>query len=64
MAELLKKYPELQNLENLPPDVREIVDKVDAFEREKLTSLFMKATKYSSDPEVASAMQKIQETMK
>jgi predicted nuclease with TOPRIM domain len=64
MYELLKKYPELQNPENLPAEVKEMVDKVETFEREKLTSVFMKATKYSSDPEVAKAMQKIQEAMK
>jgi len=64
MEELLKKHPELQNPENLPPEVREIVEKVEAFEGEKLTGVFMKATKYSSDPDVAKAMQKIQETMK
>jgi hypothetical protein len=64
MKELLKKHPELQNPENLPPEVREIVEKVEAFEGEKLTGVFMKATKYSSDPDVAKAMQKIQETMK
>jgi len=64
MEELLKKYPELQNPENLPPEVREILDKVETFEKEKMTSMFMKATKYSSDPDVAKAMQKIQETMK
>jgi NADH dehydrogenase/NADH:ubiquinone oxidoreductase subunit G len=64
MEELLKKHPELQNPENLPSEVREIVEKVETLEREKLTGVFMKATKYSSDPDVAKAMQKIQETMK
>ncbi len=64
MVELLKKYPELQNPENLPPEIREIVSRVETFEREKLTGVFMKSTRYSKDPEVARAMQKIQETMK
>jgi hypothetical protein len=64
MGELLKKYPELQNPEDLPPEIREIVEKVETFEREKLTGVFMKATKYGSDPDVAQAMQKIQDTMK
>ena len=64
MEELLKKHPELQNPENLPSEVREIVEKVESFEGKKLTGVFMKATKYSSDPDVAKAMQKIQETMK
>ena len=64
MEELLKKYPELQNPENFPPEVREILEKVDTLEREQLQNVFMKATKYSSDPGVAKAMQKIQETMR
>ena len=64
MGELLKKYPQLQSPENFPPDVREILDKVENLERDKMQSVFMKATKYGDDPDVAKAMQKIQEAMK
>ena len=64
MEKLFEKYPELQNPENLPSDVKEILDKVENFERDKLASMHMKAKKFSGDPDVAKAMQKIQETMK
>ena len=32
MDELFKKYPELQNPENLPPEIREILNKVETLE--------------------------------
>ncbi len=64
MDEFSRKYPELQNPENIPSELKEIMDKVEALERDELKSVYIKAKKYSSDPEVANAMQKIQETMK
>jgi hypothetical protein len=64
MEELLQKYPQFQNPENFPPEVREILDKVENLERDQMQSVFMKATKFSDDADVAKAMQKIQEAMK
>jgi len=64
MDELFKKYPELQNPESIPSELKAIMDKVEALERKELRSAYIKAKKFGSDPEVADAMQKIQETMK
>lgn len=64
MDELFKKHPELQNPENIPAELKAIMDKVEALERKELTSAYVKAKKFGGDPEVAKAMQKIQETMK
>jgi len=62
MRELADKYPELENEENLPEELKESQDRAEEVGAKMATS-FMKIMKYMGDPDVRAAQERMGKVM-
>jgi len=62
MQELSEKYPELENEENLPEELKESQERAEEIGKKMATSM-MKLMQYMNDPEVREAQQRMGQIM-
>ena len=62
MLELEKKYPEMKNKKDAPPELKADMQKLEDAAK-KMVPTFMKISKYAKDPEVMKAMKNMQTVM-
>jgi uncharacterized coiled-coil DUF342 family protein len=63
MKKVREKYPELKDMKNMPDELKEFEEKIKEIQP-KMMGLMGKLMKYTTDPKVQAAQQKMMEAMK